>query len=102
LRWDLTNFLCPRWPGAMILWISSLKVTWDSRHKPPYPAIGWDGMLWTSTNDQQMRLASNHDLKPWDLISVFQVARITALSHQHLAIGVLKDEVMLGASGSCM
>jgi hypothetical protein len=44
--WVLQIF-CPGWPGTVVLPVWVFWVAWDDRSTPPYPAIGWDRVLWT-------------------------------------------------------
>jgi hypothetical protein len=66
-----------------LTWTTILSYTshhrWDFRHTPPHPAsFHWGGLVQTSL----LGLAQNAIL----LVSVSQVARITGVSHGHLAL----------------
>jgi hypothetical protein len=69
------------WLGTLILPISASWLAWDDRCTPLRPAIGWDGfqVLFALACLQLQCL----------LILASLVARITGVSHQHLAIVVI-------------
>jgi hypothetical protein len=81
----------PMRPWTTIL-LFMLLCSWDDRHVPPCPPIGWDGVFRTFCPNW-----------PWNailLISASQVARITGVSHQCLTYKYIFECIFVHKSKS--